>query len=262
MTTGHSQSFVLLPTSKMPSVEEFRAAWNELMNDVEAPIEKAWGPESAELEIEGLTTIAALMPAPVPNREAEEAASRSLSSMRAEGFSPAPHAAHLLVVTLSAKESALTRLCGHTRVVAALAKASRASGVYEGSAGATHDPDFYATVVSDSSELPLMVWNGVSIAKTSDTVEILTLGMAQLELPDLLLVAPSGQATEALPFAFNLLNYVVSRGSAIPENETVGRTALEKLPVAYVPSPIDPATRVMRVELPRPKKSWWPFGKN
>ena len=30
----------------------------------------------------------------------------------------------------------------------------------------------------------------------------------------------------------------------------------------YVPSPIDPAMRVMKVELPRPKKRWWTFVRN
>src|SRR5262245_34170755 len=107
MPSSHSQSFVLLPTPAMPSVEDFRAAWNDMMSDVEPPIEKTWGPEMAEVEIDGIMTIAALMPAPVPNHEAEEAASRSLSAMRAEGFTPAPHLAHLVVATLSPKESAL-----------------------------------------------------------------------------------------------------------------------------------------------------------
>ncbi len=60
-------------------------------------------------------------------------------------------------------------------------------------------------------------------------------------------------------FAFDVLGYVVARGEAIPEGQTVGRTAREKLPVTYLPSPINPAVRVMRVELPRARKWWWPF---
>jgi hypothetical protein len=78
--------------------------------------------------------------------------------------------------------------------------------------------------------------------------------MAQLELPDLLLVGPSGEGNALVLFAFDLLSYVVSRGGAIPEGDTVGRTASEELPVVYVPSPIDSAVRVMKVELPRLKK--------
>ena len=95
-----------------------------------------------------------------------------------------------------------------------------------------------------------MLWNGLSITKKPGSVELLTLGMGQLDLPDLLLVAPSGGGNQALNFAFDLLGYVVSQGSLIPEGETVGRTEAEKLPVAYVPSPLDANKRVMKIELP------------
>jgi len=262
MPAGPALSFVLLPEPRLPTADDFRLAWREVANGGSAPIEKRWDRESAEVQLDGVTTVAMLMPVPVPNQEAEAAASRSLSAMRAKGFSPAPHVAHLLVASASPTESLVKRLLRHTRVVAALAKASRATGVYEGNAHATHDPAFYVETVSGGPELPLMLWNGISIVRTADSVEILTLGMAQLELPDLLLVAPSGKGNDVLPFAFDLLSYVISRGSPIPEGETVGRTATEKLPVRYVPSPIDPASRVMRVELPRDKKRWWLFGGN
>jgi hypothetical protein len=38
-------------------------------------------------------------------------------------------------------------------------------------------------------------------------------------------------------------------GKALLEGDTVGRTAEEKLPVRYVPSPVDPKQKVWRVEL-------------
>ena len=41
-----------------------------------------------------------------------------------------------------------------------------------------------------------------------------------------------------------------ARGEALPEGDTVGRTASEKLPVHYVPSPVDLKVKVWRVELP------------
>lgn len=259
---GHSLSFVLLPTSQMPSLDEFRSTWGDVARGAAAPNVRAWDSESAELDVDGVTTIVSLMPFPVPKQEAEAAAARSLSAMRSGGFSPAPHVAHLMIASTSPTHSHVERLLRHTRVVAALTKVSRAIGVYEGNASATHEPSFYVNVAANGPQPPLMLWNGVSIAKGAETTEVLTLGMGQLELPDLLLVVPSGQGNEGLAFVFDLLSYVISRGSAIPEGETVGRTAEEKLPVSYVPSPVDPATRVMKVELPRAKKRWWPFGAN
>ena len=35
----------------------------------------------------------------------------------------------------------------------------------------------------------------------------------------------------------------------MPDGDTVGRTAAEKLPAHYVPSPVDPKAKVWRVEL-------------
>ena len=48
---------------------------------------------------------------------------------------------------------------------------------------------------------------------------------------------------------YDLLAYVVSRGRPLADGDTVGRTADEKLPVHYVPSPVDPKVKVWRVEL-------------
>jgi hypothetical protein len=241
----------------MPTVDDFRLAWQDVANG-SALLEKNWNAEFVEVETDGILTIATLVPVPVPNEEAEEAASRSLSAMRSGGFRPAPHVAHLLVASASPEALPVDRLVRHTRVVAALAKATHAIGVYDGNAGATHEPSFYLDIVGEP-DLPLMLWNGLSIVKTEHSIEILTLGMAQLQLPDLLLVAPAEQGDVALPFAFDLLGYLISRGGPIPEGETVGRTAREKLPVVYVPSPVDPETRVMKVQLPRRKKRWWSF---
>jgi hypothetical protein len=211
---------------------------------------KFWSSDTAELELDGVSTIVKLMPSPVPKQEAETAAAWSLSAMRAGGFSPAAHVAHL-AVTSSSQVAPVERLLRHTRIVAALTKASNATGVYEGRAHATHDPAFYVDIVTNDPELPLMLWNGLSITKKTGSVELLTLGMSQLDLPDLLLVAPSGGGNQALNFAFDLLGYVISQGSPLPEGETVGRSEDEKLPIAYVPSPLDANTRVMKVELPR-----------
>ena len=47
---------------------------------------------------------------------------------------------------------------------------------------------------------------------------------------------------------FDLLAYMVTRGKALPDGDTVGRAANERLPVRYVPSPVNPGEKVWRVE--------------
>ena len=131
-------------------------------------------------------------------------------------------------------------------------KASPSVGVYWGNAGATHSPEFFLEVASEQDVAPrMMLWSGVSIAREKDgRLSLLSLGMEQLDLPDLLLVAGKASERVALETMYDLLAYVAERGEALPEGDTVGRTGDERFPVHYVKSPIDPKKKVWRIELP------------
>lgn len=250
MSAEKSLSFVLLPHHRMPSQADFQQAWNELTQGSVPPTVTAWDAESVGLEVDGVSTVVGLMPAPVPQNEVEDAASRSVCALSRGGYRPAPHVAHLAVVSWSSSQTPVQRLLRHTRLVAALAKAAGAIAVYEGSARATHAAEFYVDVAG-SEGLPVMLWTGLSVVRRESTVEFMTLGLERMQLPEILLTSPNGVANEALPFLFHLVEYVVQRGSKIAASETVGRSATEKYVVAYVPSPFDPAKRVMRVDMGR-----------
>lgn len=192
----------------------------------------------------------ALMPAPVPNGEADGATDRSLSGLGGSWTLP-EHRAHLVVVETSKTRPTAAQLARFTRAVAAITRATDAVGVYWGDAGATHHPEFVIDMAK--SELPLPVWVGVSIASVKGQVELLSLGMHQLRLPDLLLQAPAADGP-TLEFFFNLLGYVVRRKKPLAEGETVGRDEKERLRVTYGPSPLEDGAQVWRVTLPSPRK--------
>lgn len=78
---------------------------------------------------------------------------------------------------------------------------------------------------------------------------MLSLGMKQLDLPELLLIAPKSSGNSALEPFFTFLSYVANRGEPVPEGDTIGRSETEKLRVQYVPSPLDRKTKVWRVEI-------------
>jgi hypothetical protein len=192
----------------------------------------------------------ALFPAPVPNGEADHGAQYSVGSM-GTGWTLPPHSAHLVVTsTAPAGSDMVQSISRFTSLVAAVAQASGAVGVYWGNAGATHGAEFFTTVATDQGVMPrIMLWTGVSIARPQGKLSLLSLGMGQLSLPDLLLLAPHASGNAALETFFDLLAYMVGRGSAIPEGDTVGRTADERLKVRYVTSPVDRDKKVWRVEL-------------
>jgi hypothetical protein len=248
-------AFVLLSASVLPrgeDVERAFASYAAKGQTLRLGPSKAKKPGGETLEFDapgGGYAVVALMPALVPNHEADEAARYSISALGGRWKLPL-HKAHLVVV-VQGSGSPLESLGAFTSILAAVVEASPAVGVYCGNAGATHDPTFFRELAREHdarSRLPL--WSGVSIAREADgRLSLLSLGMKQLELPDLLLVSPSGKADEALPMLYDLLAYVVSRGRPLVDGDSVGRTEAEKLPVHYVPSPIDPKVKVWRVEL-------------
>jgi hypothetical protein len=191
------------------------------------------------------------MPVPVPNGEAEDAVRFSLSAI-GTGWELPAHKAHLIVSMQSSDStSSIESLSCFTSILAAVSKVSNAVGVYWGEAGATHDAEFLISTAKEPGVIPrITLWTGISVAREPDgKLSLLSLGMKQLDLPDLLLVAPFSASSNALRTMFDFLGYLAELGKPIPEGHTVGRTADQRLPVRYVPSPIDAGKKVWRVEL-------------
>ncbi len=254
---GVNLAFVLLSEPRMPGAQDIIdafagfAAPGETLRVDEADDGKH--DEILMLELgTGGNVFVALMPVAVPKGEADEAARYSLSSFRDDWKLPA-HCAHLVVTTTQdAVGTPVERLSRFTSLVAAVTKCSPAVGVYWGNAGATHDAAFFTEVAADQGIVPrIMLWSGVSMAREGDgRLSLLSMGMDQLNLPDLLLVAGPQSAPDAVETLYDLLAYVAERGEALPEGDTVGRTAEQRLPVRYVRSPVDKKKQVWRVDLP------------
>ena len=251
-------AFVLLPESRPPEGEEIVRAFSSFPDEGESlhlKAAKAAEQTTAEvLEFEfgsSGTAFVALMPVAVPKGEADAAAQFSVFSL-STGWKLPSHTAHLVVTLRDVDSRSVSEtLSRFTSFVAAVTKASGAVGVYWGNAGATHDAKFFIVTAQDREPVErLMLWTGVSVAREADgRLSLLSLGMKQLNLPDLLLIAPKSAGNDALATFFDLLAYVTSRGKPLPDGDTIGRTAEERMPVRYVHSPIDPSKRVWRVEV-------------
>jgi hypothetical protein len=249
-------AFVLLPEATLPKGEAIERAFPayavkgqslHYRPEHQSPPKKGDN-QSFVLDTEGGRVMVALMPTPIPKGEAEEAVRYSISALDGKWKLP-PHKAHL-IVTLHMRGDAMTRLSLLTSTLAAISEASFAVGIYWGDAGATHDPKFFREIASSRTTMSrLVLWTGVSIAREGQRYSLLSYGMTQFQLPDLLLVVPRAKSDDAIPFLLDLLGMIVESGKPLPEGDTVGRTATEKLPVHYVPSPVDAKAKVWRVEM-------------
>jgi Domain of unknown function (DUF4261) len=227
-------AFALTQNADVPGEDEIESAYAEL-----------W----PEQPITGSFQVGAI-PTPVPEGEAEHAAAFSIASL-GNAKALAPHAAHLILIYTPAEDlNAVAELQAFTRVMAALLVASRAQAVYWGDAGATHPAGFFVEV-AQNVELPLPLWSGVSRWRMPDgRLGLLSLGMSQLEMLDLLVTAPHEDAATALGFFYDLLAYVAERGSILRAGETTGRSEDEQLVVYHRPSPDDDTLKVFAVDLP------------
>jgi hypothetical protein len=251
-------AFILLATPGLPKSDEIVSAFASFASEEQHLLQReseAKKPSKIEvLEFElrpGGKVFVVAMPMPVPNGEADSAARFSIDSYRT-GWKLPPHTAHL-VVTLQGTDSSseVASLSSFTSLLAAIAQASHAVGVYWGGAGATHSAEYFISTARSPGIVPrITLWNGVSVVrKENGRMSLRSHGMTQLNLPDLLLVATSSAGDDALKTFFDLLGRVAERGEQLPEGDTVGRTADEKLRVKYVASRDDPTKKVCCVEL-------------
>lgn len=251
-------AFVLLPEAQLPKPEEIVQAFPDFaMKGQTLHFKGSLLNEETKLSVlefelrPGGIAFIALMPTAIPTGEAEDAVRFSVSAI-GTGWKLSTHKAHLVVsLRGNDSESLFDSLSLFTSLLGAVTKTSRAVGVYWGGAGATHDPKFLISIAQDRDfDSRIMLWTGVSVVREADgRLSLLSLGMKQLNLPDLLLINPKSAGNAALGTLFDLLGYVSKLGKPLPEGDTVGRTADERLPIHYVPSPIDPSKKVWRVEI-------------
>lgn len=251
-------AFVLLSEPQAPDAEAISMAFRDFADAGEELRQESDDKAEANNQIVSLNfstgerSFVALMPIAVPNGEADEGAQFSLCRFQ-DGWELPPHNAHLLVSFNSAPDaSPLVSLSRFTSLLAAVTRTSPAVGVYWGNAGATHGSEFFVSVASaESVATRMMLWSGMSLAREEDgRLSLLSLGMEQLNLPNLLLVAGAESEADSIETMYDLLYYVAKRGEALPEGDTVGRTDGDRLPVHYVSSPVDSKKKVWKVELP------------
>jgi hypothetical protein len=217
------------------------------------------------LGVSGARVHVAAVPGPVPNAEADTSAFLSLSAVNGR-WRLGKHTAHLalslegsmqarasgLLGRLSGETRAVTaleRLSIFTRLVAAVTKAVGGLGVHWAAGPVTHSPEFFVQVAKDAS-LPLPLWVGVSLTpEPGERTSVLSFGMQQVCLPDLLLVGPSRELEDTIDFFFSALATVAERARAPEDGETIPRSLLSRPRVRYVTSPVDASVQVWKLEI-------------
>jgi hypothetical protein len=182
---------------------------------------------------------------------------------------PHPDAAHMLAGLAGPSAEDLQRVTAHYILVmqggpeelrgqdtmlaqlTVTVRASPAVAAMLGHGISFHRADFFADMVeADATRLPLMVCVDVTREPEADErMSFLTHGLVRYGREEFL-VSASRHGTGALEFLLAMARWMVLDPSKqLPTGDTVGRTADERIVVQRVPSPLQPGTEVICLDL-------------
>ncbi len=240
-------SFVLLRASALVDPAEIVRAYATMFGGERLVSDEVRPCDVATIHAIGANTLIASMPKLLEGGDAEGSVKNSLSGLPPDGFVLPAYKAYIAVGTEGHARTRLATLQLHCRIVAAVTKVHAGLAVYDANAHATHDARFYLEFAS--REVPLPLWSGVKFTRTGKRVELLSLGMTQLMLPNLKISAPESRTGEALSFLFDLLMTSIVEGP-FKNGSIVGRTSKEQMKVKYEPLTGDQKVPVGCIEMP------------
>lgn len=235
---GSFVAFVLLDSAKWDSErlrKDMEADWDVIVpEDASGQEDDEDGP-GADItrlvwEEDGMIASVALMPAPVPDGEAERNAATSYMWPEAVAVTQT-HRAHLLVAVLLSGESYVDAGSLMVKIASACLKQENAIGVY--ASGTVFEPEFYreAADVMKSGEPPILnlVYFGVFSAErgfSAYTYGMKSFGKNEMEILDS--VAAPNELRDVL---FEITAYVISQDVTLRDGETLGVSEKERIPI-------------------------------
>ena len=170
-----------------------------------------------------------LMPNPVPNKEAENAAKYNI--LWKEGANEvAKHQAHVMLAVMN-KTSAVEQAILFAKVASSLLKLDNAIGIYKDPT--VYEKNFYVnfaeTIKDGEYPMPILIYTGMYLAKTG--LCAFTSGMRSFGYEEMEIVDSPKQPNDLLGFLLSISEYVLSEGVELKDGETIGFSEEQKLPI-------------------------------
>lgn len=231
--TGSFLGFVLLKEARWDKEKTFRLLrekWRVTPDDKGNDPEEEEDANMAVFWVDGTMVAISLMPAPVPNGEAERFAAANIFWKEAVEVTRT-HTAHILVSVLGNARDPVKAAKLFTAVAASCLEQPEALGIY--TSGTVLAPDFYLKAAADLTEgdLPVMDWVYVGIYRGEKGACGYTYGLKNFGREELEIVDSAHAPGEIYEFLYDLCIYMLKSGAYIRAGETVGHSAEEKLPV-------------------------------
>lgn len=216
---GQFTGFVLLSDTnwdKAQLIRDLKEKW-----DITAEEDEDKCGDSLVFSVGGMLAAISLIPAPIPNGEAEENAKNNYMWPGAVAAAKA-HNAHIIVAVLGKEVDLLERGKLYTKLAAACCRQKYAVGVY--TSGVVFEPRFYegfADMMKDD-KLPVFNWIWFGIYRSSNGICGYTYGMEAFGKDELEVLDANAEPNELRDFLCDLVCYVLENGVELHDGETIG----------------------------------------
>ena len=233
----HAQGFVLLKENRYDPARILAALqrdWGIVPDSGEAPTITE---DSLMFNLNGLLCSVALMPAPLPNNEAEQNAAfnyfwpEAVATVR-------QHQAHLLVVVMLLGNDAatpITVMSLYSKLVCACLADDNALGIY--TSGTVFAPDFYQDMCNAlcHGELPIMAWIFIGLYGDEGGSNAYTIGLEQFNKMELEILASRHEPNALFTFLCGICDSLIANDITLHDGETIGFSEDEKLAITRSP---------------------------
>lgn len=227
---GNFAGFALLSEPRLDKEKFFadlKADW-----DIDVPDDPEPEDDVIYADVNGYRVVVGLMPAPVPDGEAEYWAKGNYMWQDAVEVA-ASHKAHAIIAILGKEDDLIEKGKLFVKAVCAIMKQETAVAFYN--EGAVFPPKMYldfAGLMSDG-HVPVLnlVWLGIfSDGKQSG---VYTYGMRRMgkEEMEVYIEADKADFNKLREFMLTIASYVLETGATLRDGETIGFTEEQKLPI-------------------------------
>jgi hypothetical protein len=243
-------AFVALTSPRMPTEQQVLDALRD-----NYPVDPEPEPSPADSDkvffsVPDGFAFASLMPAPIPWDDLEGPCETAWWWPEATEVMRA-HSHHFIVSLMNGAGSPLERHVWLTKFVAAVCEVSDAVGVYWGSGTVVHSAEAFrglAEVVSADEPFPRL-WVDLRLQRGEGGYCFFSTGLEAFGLPEVEIDQTTWEPQEVLDFCDGIAGYLMQRGEAIGDGETIGRSAEEKIRVRHGKSMWEREGVVMKLEM-------------
>ncbi len=230
--TGSFVGFVLLSScewEKETFCRDLLQEWGVAVEETEE--ESSIEGDSFVFEADGMLAAVSLMPAPIPNGEAEENAANNYLWPEAVETTKG-HTAHLIIAVLGKDHSPYDAGELFVKLCSTCLNQKNALGVY--TSGTVFEPAFYhdaARMMQDGS-LPILNWIYFGLYQGKEGISGYTYGMTLLGKEEIEVLEANTSPSDLRNFLVDIAYYVLSSDVTLHDGETIGFSEDQKLPIS------------------------------